>query len=192
MKTRCIARWMAGILVNLVCSCHDSKSVTRNDSDVAYLALSEIISGEWVYFTTDRDNNGIKDFWTGDVAGLYHFGLVSRQIAEADALPINPLVSHPVPYHGYLFVALESDDSAKVPEPLKQDTDGKAGKVHHKQCFGFCAFPVSSKDISPWTYLRGYGGGMNVTLGHMNKAKAEPVLRWPNPVQRSSSWLVVD
>jgi hypothetical protein len=190
MRTRLIDRWIAGVLASLLLGCHESNSAANNDSKSAYLALTEI--GEWECFTNDRDNNGVKDFWTGDVVGLYRLGLVSRQIAEADALPINPLVDHPVPYHGYLFVALEWDDSGSVPEQLKQDTDGKAGKVHHKQSFGFCAFPVASKEKSPWTYLRGHGGGMNVTLGRMNQEKAEPVLRWPNPAQISSSWLIVD
>ena len=101
-----------------------------------------IHKAEWVYFEKDADSNGVHDYWTGDIAGLYKYGLIDRSIAEADARPISPLVSKPIPKNGYLFIALDSDNSVSPPEPYRQDTDDKSGRVHHLKRFGFLAYPV--------------------------------------------------
>jgi hypothetical protein len=85
----------------------------------------------------DRDGNGVNDFWTADLQGLYRAGLIRRDLAEADAdLP------KPIPYYGYYYVALKLDESVTPPEPYRQDTDQKSGKVHHREKFAFLAYPA--------------------------------------------------
>ena len=94
------------------------------------------------FYTKDLDNNGVHDFWTGDIAGMHQFGVIDRAVAEADARPLVPLVPKPIPWNGYYFIALEMDDSEMPPTSYAQITDGKSGKVHHRSKFGFCAFPA--------------------------------------------------
>src|SRR5438045_5872144 len=95
--------------------------VNRAENErAASTALKSLTSAEAEFRANDRDSNQVNDFWTGDVAGLYYtrpnsspvgpeIKLIERAIAEADAAPLKPLVPVPVPYHGYLFRALEVD-----------------------------------------------------------------------------------
>ena len=121
--------------------------------------LSRLSAAEAYYRATDRDGNGIKDFWTGDVAGLYPEPeqILDRGIAEADASPLHPLVPRPVPYYGYYFIALRQDESASPPEDFAQDTDQKSGKVHHLSKFAFCAFPAEMGVTGKYVYIVNQG-----------------------------------
>jgi hypothetical protein len=116
----------------------------ENDYEAYVVLKGSLSSAETDYRANDRDGNGINDFWTGDVAGLYQFGLIDRSIAEADVRPITPLVPKPIPRRGFFFVALDADRRENPPEPYRQDTDKKSGKVHNLRGFGFCAFPAGS------------------------------------------------
>jgi len=170
----------------------DARNDTGPDGqDKAFRALAGLNSAEIDYLEKDLDKNGIRDFWTGDVSGLFQYGLIPREVAEADAFPLHPLVKQPKAYHGYLFVSLEWDDSEQIPENLLQDTDEKSGKVHHKSRFAFCAFPAATGENFRWIYLRGYGGDMGVVLGRKTKG-VEPVRRWPNAKERSAHWAIID
>jgi hypothetical protein len=119
---------------------------------MAYTLLKVLTGAEADFRANDRDRNEVQDFWTGDVAGLYslmangqEIQLIERALAEADLKPLNPLVPKPIPYHGYYFMALDRDESESPPEPYRQDTDKKSGKVHHARKFGFCAIPAEYK-----------------------------------------------
>lgn len=94
------------------------------------------------YHANDLDKNGIHDFWTADVSEFSRLGLLPREVGLADARPHTPLAAMPVPYKGYYFEALETDDSASPPESYRQDTDQKSGKVHHLRKFAFVAYPA--------------------------------------------------
>ncbi|MBI3855784.1 MAG: DUF2950 family protein [Planctomycetes bacterium] len=104
--------------------------------------LKTLSSAEADYRANERDGNGINDFWTADVAGLFRYRLIDKAVADADAQPLHPLVPKPVASHGYSFVALLVDEGEAPPEELRQDTDKKSGKVHHLRKFAFCAYPV--------------------------------------------------
>lgn len=103
--------------------------------------LKTLSTAEADFRSHDRDGNGIQDFWTADVAGLYKFGLIPREVAEADVAPLVPLVPKPIPYKGYFFRALVADDSVTPSVPYRADTDGKSGRVHNLNRYGFVAFP---------------------------------------------------
>jgi type II secretory pathway pseudopilin PulG len=123
-----------------------------NESE-ASTALQLLITAEADFRANDRDGNGVNDFWTGDVAGLYRFGLIERGLAEADVAPLNPLVKKPIPSHGYYFVALERDDSEIPPAEYQQVTDNKSGKVHHLTKFGFFAYPSDPGASGKYMYM---------------------------------------
>lgn len=132
----------------------------------AGITLRTLASAQYDFYTNDRDGNGIRDYWTGDIAMLARLGLIERAVGEADAKPLNPLVSKPIPMYGYYFVALDSDESEKVPEVLRQITDAKSGKVHHLEKWAFCAYPAEPDVTGRFIYLihSGYGSPLSVPV----------------------------
>ncbi len=131
--------------------------------------VKSLASAEADYRGNDRDGNGIQDFWTGDVAGLYRLGLIERGMALADLRPIVPLCPRPIPFDGYYYRALDADDSVVPAEGYRQTTDPASGNVHHLTKFGFVAIPawpgISGKSVvminennSLWAYRSGWTG----------------------------------
>jgi hypothetical protein len=114
----------------------------RSNEREVYRWMGKLTGIESDFRTQDRDGNSVQDFWTGDLASLFRYGMISREMAEADAEPRVPLVPRPVPYKGYYFKALRMDNSEKPPVAYRQDTDKGSGKVHHLQKFGFVAWPA--------------------------------------------------
>jgi Protein of unknown function (DUF2950) len=114
----------------------------RNERS-AGLHLRILCSTEADFRANDRDGNGINDFWTGDVSELSRLGLLPKEVGMADAHPITPLAPKPVPFRGYFFEALATDDSVSPSESYRQDTDQKSGKVHHLRKFAFVAYPAT-------------------------------------------------
>lgn len=114
-------------------------SGAKADEREALRALALIADVNARFHAGDLDQNGIKDYWTGDVASLYERGLIPMELALADARPIRPLAKEPVPFRGYLFLMMEGEEGG---EDWRVDTDGKGEKVHHKESFGLCAYPA--------------------------------------------------
>src|SRR5439155_5002595 len=83
-----------------------------------------------------------------DVAGLYSQGIIPREIAEADARPITPLVARPRPYHGWLVVAMEFGPSSTV----REEATLLKGQTRNKDTFAFCIYPEdeSRTDVKVW------------------------------------------
>lgn len=119
----------------------------------AMTTLYTLRSAHWDFRENDRDSNGVKDYWTGDIAGLYKFGLIERRLAEADAHPIVPLVPKPIPFHGYFIKVLIQDDTSNPPEAYAQETDLKSGKVHHRSKFAFCLYPADPGVTGDYIYV---------------------------------------
>lgn len=131
-------------------------------------AIGELRTAEDYFFEHDSDANGVRDYWTGDVAGLYRFGLISRELAEADAAPLQPLTATPRPYQGYFFVALKPDAD-----------DGKA--------FVFCAFPAKydpERRTPTYIYIIGERAGALFK----SDTKGAPVTRLPSDAELSLNW----
>jgi hypothetical protein len=142
----------------------------------------------------DRDGNGVKDFWTGDVAGLYYvragqgavfpeIRLILREMADADGMPLQARVPEPVPYHGYCFVAMKWDNSETPPSAYALDTDKTSGKVHHPDKFGFCAYPEQYGVTGSRTYI--LNEGFTIFSGD---TRGVPVFAWPSDQQLKSLW----
>lgn len=160
----------------------------------ASTSLKTISSAEADFRANDRDANGVNDFWTGDVSGLYslkvggrELQLIERAVAEADAGPIRTLCWPYRPKAGYFFVALEVDDSVQgSPESFYfQDTGGNRpmGDVHHLSKFGFCAYP-KSKDTGKYSFIV----NENNTLSRAKDVGR--VSRWPADERLKSHWNV--
>lgn len=125
---------------------------TSNERNAA-TSLKTLSSAQADFRTNDRDANGVSDFWTGDVTELFRRGLIERGVAEADVNPLVPLVPRPIPFHGYYYRALAMDNSASPPESYQQDTDRKNGKVHHRERFGFVAYPAEPGVTGHYIYI---------------------------------------
>ena len=138
----------------------------------ASIHLKTIASAEADFHMNDRDGNGVTDFWTGDLKGLYTMTsalelrelgtsrmirLIELEVAASDAdgrfVPAGGLNRHleplarPGPRTGYWIVPLERDRSDGRPPGVayRQDTGGspRMGACHHLGKFGFCAVPAS-------------------------------------------------
>ena len=155
------------------------------DEKIVRTLLWSLGSAEADFRANDRDSNGVLDFWTGDVAELFK-GAGRRDIAQADVNPIHPLVPTPVPFHGYYFAALHSDDSETPPEAYRQETDKKSGKVHHLSKYGFVAFPAD-----PASGRRIYIVNENHTVFH-RVGEAPPPKNWPTDAEIVNFWLKID
>ena len=144
----------------------------------ASAALKNLADAELEFRSNDFDDNRISDFWTGDVARLHRGGLIPREVAEADANPLDPLVATPRPYNGYLFVALNTCVIDGLMEPYRQDTGGtpEMGNVHNYSYFGFCAYPAEYGVTGRLTFVINEGNTM-----YKLDTGGEPVLRWPEP-----------
>jgi len=151
---------------------------------IAGITLMTLKSAQHDFCTNDRDGNGIHDYWTGDVATLARLGLIERAVGEADAKPLKPLVSKPIPMHGYYFVALDLDESETPIEELRQVTDGPSGKVHHLKKWGICAYPAEPDVTGRLIYLiySGYGSPLSVP------AKGRPMPRSIPPDSDMIHW----
>ncbi len=116
--------------------------VRAQNERMAAMNLKKVSLAEIDFRDNDRDGNGMKDFWTADLAGLFRAGLIERGIAEADVEAASPVRPRPLPFHGYTFVALRGDGSTAPPESYRQDTDQKSGEVHPLTKYGFLACPA--------------------------------------------------
>ena len=133
----------------------------------ASTSVKGFASAEADFRANDRDKNGVNDFWTADVKGLYTMTpsgasngpirLISRDLAAADGddtfypaggenLPLSQFAA-PEPSGRYWFMALIRDMTLSgTPEVnYKVDTKGTPpmGAVHSLSKFGFVAFPDS-------------------------------------------------
>ncbi|MBI3855785.1 MAG: hypothetical protein HY293_08860 [Planctomycetes bacterium] len=153
--------WRAAILTSVVVAAVSAVAVpgllssqrASNERNASTL-LKTLSSAEADFRANDRDRNGVNDFWTGDVSGLYslkvegrEIQLIERSIAEADTCPLRGLCWPRRPRAGYSYQALEADDSAGG-ETYFQNTGGSRpmGDVHHLSKFGFGAYPASDRD----------------------------------------------
>ena len=163
---------------------HRQEVRSRNERSASHW-IKALASVEADYRANDRDGNGVNDVWTGDIAGLYRYGLIDRELAEADANPINPLVPTPIPKDGHLYRALVLDETDPTPEPYAQDTDGKSGKVHHRTKFGFCVYPADMGATGRYIWIVNEN---NTTLrSNSHVTTPLPPLNWP-PDPKIREW----
>ncbi len=166
--------WCGAVMATLVaCASRNPEEVIEENELAAVRAMKSLVAAEMDFRANDRDGNNFNDFWTGDVAGLHRFGLIARELAEADAAPLKPLVPKPVPHHGYLYRALRMDRSVNPEEAYQQATDEASGKVHHRSIFGFVAYPADYGKTGKATFLINEGS----TIIRLN-AGGKPVPDW--------------
>lgn len=157
-------------------------------------ALSELrvlTTAEFIWRANDSDGNGMNDFWTGDVAGLYAFkdsqgqpvGLIEEALALADASPQQEhdlAGGSPVPKNGYYFSVLTLDDQGNL---YQADTDGDGRAVENTERFAFCAWPAQYPATGRLTYMVDESG---IVYAKDNGGAA--VTQWPGLDPTQSGW----
>jgi hypothetical protein len=155
----------------------------------ASFTLKTLSTAEADFRANDRDANGVNDFWTGDVSGLYslkvngkELRLLERALAEADSCPIHGLSWPYRPKQGYYFAALEADDSMNGVSYF-QNTGGNRpmGDVHNLERFGFCAFP-ESQSSGKYSFI------VNENNTIFRSSRGGHVTRWPDDPRLKSYW----
>ncbi len=73
-----------------------------------------------------------------------------RRLLTLTRLPYALVPKVQSPYRGYLFVAMQWDDSGEKPESLQHDLDGK-GKVRHRLKAAWCAYPRVFRETGNFT-----------------------------------------
>jgi len=149
---------------------------------MAHLKVLE--AAEQDFRAQDRDINGVKDCWTGDISGLYQIARgIGPDLAAADARPRVPLLAEPAPMCGYFFVAMEFDESETPPVEYRQITDLRSGAVHHPSRFGICAYPAEYGVTGNSTFILNEGGTI-----FKGVSRGNPVLRWPGDAGLRADW----
>lgn len=180
----------AGVYVLLTAK---SRRMDRNEVN-AVAALKVVSTSEADFRHNDRDGNGVMDFWTGNVRGLYTckspdgapIQLIERDMATADAEADASL-----PYHGYFFVALDEDDSCphpveKVYRRISPEKPADA-KLQHRSRFGFCAFPSEVGVTGRYVYIVNEFNSV-----YRAPASGAPPKTWPTDAQLKQFWSRVD
>ncbi len=142
-------------------------SATRAAHERGAAATLKTLAGAEIDFkSNDRDGTRVKDYWTGDVAGLHTLALtgssgarpplklIDPTIAAADTAPLAAgaaggraqpitLFRKQGPKAGYWFYAMVNDSSVIPNAVYRQNTGGtpSMGAVHNLDRFAFLAYP---------------------------------------------------
>lgn len=118
--------------------------------------MKQIASTERYWFDNDCDGNGVKDYWTADVAGFYGvldkdgkpLKLIDKREAASDAAPAAeyPGFATRQVDRGYLFAAILRDERG-LSYRADEDGDGKA--TTNPARFGFCLYPAEYRGVVP-------------------------------------------
>jgi hypothetical protein len=183
-----------GLVVSAIAIPGLMSSQRASNERTASTDLRTLTSANADFRANDRDWNHVNDFWTGDVSGLYfvksppsgdEVKLIRPEVAGADFKPLFPL-SRPCAKSGYLFLALDRDDSVPGPKgEYKVDTDKSGRKVHHLEMFGYSAFPNSH-----WTGKYVFTINENNTV--FREAGTEPRTHFPSDAQLQQRWSIID
>lgn len=155
-----------------------SAARSSNERSVA-ATLRTLGSAEADFRACDRDGNGVMDYWTADVAGLYSMTsamtrgrldkplrLIEAGVAAADTSPLSAGAAGGEyrsmtdfaalgPWSGYWFYAMDRDLTTAVPRAYRANTGGSLnmGSVHNMARFAFQAYPDRYKVTGTNLYI---------------------------------------
>ena len=131
------------------------------------------------FYWGDIDNNGVKDFWTGDIVGLFPNAIDPEEpILKADAAPLVATEEEPTPLNGYYFAVLERDNSCTPPQTYQQDTDGSGRMVSNVDRSGFCAYPATYNWRHHLTFILNEDG-----LIYCTDNGGKRISEWPTQIE---------
>ena len=139
--------------------------------------LKSLATAQEDFFEQDRNENGIKDYWRADVAGLYTekyrgetLRLIEYSCAVADDRPVVPAGPR-ASKSGYWFRAIRFANERK-PDPAR---------------FAFCAFPEKNPEIGRYTFII----SEQKVVYRKDLGKARGIEVWPDDPEKAG-WTKVD
>lgn len=171
------------------------RDIVANEHHAAAI-LRVLARAEADFRSNDRDANGVHDFWTGDVAGLYFHvpdgdRLIHLRLAAADASPLPgrelPKAAPKAPWRGYWYRALRKDNSANPPEEYQLEPVRKGGpRALNRNRFGFVGYPAEYAVTGTRTFI------INESMSVFWKdTQGEPVDEWPDDAALQREWALV-
>lgn len=170
--------------------------IASNDKS-AIGSLKSIREMEDLFKRNDADENGINDYWTADVSGLYsllnkngkELQLIGCTLLQADRSPLEPITGYigtrwnigMAPKAGYLFSAMLIDEMG-VPYNKNLMRDGKTRALNEKK-FAFCAYPEIYGQTGTPSFIVNEEGTI-----WKGDTKGMPVLQWPGPDPSCRGW----
>lgn len=125
-------------------------------------------------------------YWVGDATEFYRLGIISREVAEADTAPLNPLVNRPRPYAGYYIRAMLSGPSLRSGSDWNTETTPFKGQKTNQETSAFCIYPAEAGRPDLPVYITcPVGIFMKPSEGN------QPILEWPKGDWRRV-WQMVD
>lgn len=150
------------------------ESQIKANERAAATALQSMATAETSWRVGDYDHNGVNDYWTGDVAGLFcvrdaggtkSFGSIPLPVAAADTYRLDDAgfgyktaevvydaagLRGRRPSDGYWFQVLDGDLGGA---PYGQVTDASGVPCHHRSKFGFFALPADTRLAGRFVYV---------------------------------------
>jgi hypothetical protein len=137
--------------------------------------------GEEVLRPLRAPHRNEEGYWVGDITENYRLGKISRELAEADTAPLNPLVPKPVPLHGYFVRVMDSGPS------FENDTPPVSLKGM-KRCRDNFAILFYPAEHGP-----GKSSFIHSALGvHQREDDWVPTFSYPTDQERIAHWGIVD
>jgi hypothetical protein len=128
------------------------------------------------------DHNVTEGFWVGDISENYRLGKISRQLAEADTAPLNPLVPKPVPIHGYYVRIMESGPSMSADDSTPVSLKGLK---RSKDSFAILFYPAK--------HGPGKESIIHSSIGvYSRRDDWVPSFAYPTHQERIAKWAIVD
>jgi prepilin-type N-terminal cleavage/methylation domain-containing protein len=192
-------------------------TIRRSSNEkAAGASLKTVNSAQETFRNSDLERNGVSDYWTGDLAGLYAIAEVAggarpiaslndAPMASADAAAMAPgaynngtyqhggIPLSAAPKSGYWFQAELRDVNGNA---LMVDTDG-FGAVHNVGTYAFCAVPSAYGATGSFCLIlnqgnaifrRDLGGSTPVVPNPPARFSSVELDQWPTSAQLSADW----
>ena len=179
-----------------------TQKMKANQKDAAGF-LRQITSHEATWQRVDEDGNGVKDYYTFDVAGLhYHTNMLGNKLQYIDIkfAKADPSVTNwdanakCEPMNGYYFKAMvRGGDGANYNKNLAVRAVGpiKVGTpIANPDRYGFCAYPAEDGKTGGMKFIVNQGG-----VRYQKDTGGKNIDQWPCEEDKdptADGWKVVD
>lgn len=169
-------------------------------------SLKSVATAQEKFQLNHLDRNGVADYWTGDVGGLYCLqvratlnaiaALNDVGVASADAdLHTGGFRNKTVAYEkdllltfgpkaGFLYQAVDKDETGGE---FGVDTDGSGYKVHNRKRWAATAYPHTYVTTGTHTFIVNENAKV-----FRRDTGGLPVLRWPGEFELRTEWKKVE
>lgn len=166
---------------------HGAPGGIAGNEMIAEISLSLVRNAQETFKNSDSDGNGVPDYWTRDVAGLYALKdrssqaifLLDPATAAADPDGAARYNLAPAPKNGYFYKMMVSDPDGGV----YQKDDGKTNKTR----YGVVAWPAVPGQSGRFTFITSEAGKV-----WKKDTGGKPVDKWPGKDPAADGWSLAE